>query len=63
MAKLQGRAWQGVQKYDKLDTLGDLEEDATAKLPKGVGQLLQYLRGKSGILEAADAGKYICGPS
>eukprot|EP00959_Pyramimonas_sp_CCMP1952_P243266 5084912-Pyramimonas_sp.AAC.1 len=59
MARLCGRAWQGVQKYDKLESLDDTEEDPSTKLPKGVSQLLQYLREKSGILEVEDAGKYM----
>eukprot|EP00959_Pyramimonas_sp_CCMP1952_P246712 5156481-Pyramimonas_sp.AAC.1 len=51
MARLCGRAWQGVQKCDKLEGLDDTEEDPSTKLPKGVSQLLQYLKEKSGILE------------
>eukprot|EP00959_Pyramimonas_sp_CCMP1952_P161381 3374858-Pyramimonas_sp.AAC.1 len=57
MARLHGRAWQGVQKYDKLESLDDVEEDPTTKLPKGVSQLLPYLQEKSGMLEAEEVGK------
>ena len=59
MSKLQGRAWQGVQKYEHIDTLDSVEEDTDTKLPKGVSQLLKFLREKSGILEVEDAGKYM----
>eukprot|EP00959_Pyramimonas_sp_CCMP1952_P205037 4287302-Pyramimonas_sp.AAC.1 len=59
MSKLHGRAWHSVQKYDQMDSVDDVEEDATTKLPKGVSQLLIYLKDKSGILEAEDAGKYM----
>ena len=59
MSKLHGRAWQGVQKYEHIDTLDVVEEDPETKLPKGVSQLLKFLREKSGILEVEDAGKYM----
>ncbi|CAK0860668.1 unnamed protein product [Prorocentrum cordatum] len=51
MSKLHGRAWQGVQKYDQMDSLDDVTENATTKLLKGVSQLPRYLKGKSGIPE------------
>ena len=50
MSKLHGRAWQGVQKYEHIDTLDAVEEDPETKLHKGVSQLFQFLREKSGIL-------------
>eukprot|EP00959_Pyramimonas_sp_CCMP1952_P304084 6364225-Pyramimonas_sp.AAC.1 len=56
MARLHGRAWQGVLKYDKLESLDDVEENPVRKLPKGVSQLLQCLKEKSGILEVEGAG-------
>ena len=59
MSKLHGRAWQGVQKYEHIDTLDSVEEDPDTKLPKGVSQLLKFLRDKSGILEVEDAGTYM----
>eukprot|EP00959_Pyramimonas_sp_CCMP1952_P023218 488566-Pyramimonas_sp.AAC.1 len=46
MARLHGRAWQEVQKYDKLESLDDVEEDPVTKLPKGVSQLLPFPKEK-----------------
>eukprot|EP00959_Pyramimonas_sp_CCMP1952_P265647 5554145-Pyramimonas_sp.AAC.1 len=43
-SKLHGRAWQAVQKYNKTDTLDDVEENPVTKLPKGLGQLLKHIR-------------------
>ena len=61
MSKAQGCARQGVQKYDEMDSLDDVEQDATTKLAKGVSQLLKYLKEKGGILERTLANT--CGSS
>jgi hypothetical protein len=60
MQRLTGRAWQAAQSYPGIDTLDDVSTtNAVSRLPRGVHDLLEYLRAGSGILEVEDAGKYM----
>ena len=58
VARLTGRAWTASQKFD-IDKNDAEETDVDSKLPRGVAELLDYLRTSRGILEVEDAGKHM----